>query len=651
MFSIWKRPKHLPKRRKWPVLQVERLEERAVPAITNLQQSFSMVEGVSSTAQVGLFVDTANVPITNFTNLSINWGDGTVSGGTIVQPGGAGTPFGVMGTHTYFQDGGANVVIQFHDVAGNTNNTLITNVALTAEEPNAASAGAPTVFSDHGGDNMSGNALAAEQAFETASGGVKNTAPAPQANGFRVITWDAVKLDGTDFGGNSLVVDAGKTVAIPINRFQAQGSFFETAYAVSGDGFQSVNPNVKSATPALFPGFSPSNVFAMFNDNSIDFNFVVPSDAATTPQPAATRGFGAIFRNVELANSTSIEYFSGSTSLGKFFVPAGAQGEAEFLGVLFPNAVVTHISITLGTDVLFNFNGKTFSGGGADNPAMGHNLAVTDDFVYPEPVPLSEPALTGSGTSINALKGVALSNVTVATFSHGRNGELAGGLVAIIDWGDHILSRGTIALTSAGYTVSGSHVYTRPGNFTITVGVFDDGVRMAFTSPARVLDALPDGTRGTAEQRFAADLFQDLVGQPLTGANVARVARLLGRGGLRGIERLLASHAFRRQIETNIITVVFEDLLSRGPTAAEVKFALHLLSEGLSSRVLVRRLLNSAQAVADKVLVEILAGFFIGQPLSPARLSSFVTMVSHGVPDNVVLAMLLNSPEFRAQTM
>src|SRR5207302_1128405 len=139
----------------------------------------------------------------------------------------------------------------------------------------------------------------------------------PQTTGFRTINWDGVKLDGTDFNGNTTVITPGETVGIPINRFQTRGVQFAEVYAVSGDGFVDVNPGVANQ----FPAFSPANTFAMFNDNQIELSFVNPSAANTTPTPAAVRGFGAIFLDVETPNTTSIEYFSGSTSLGKFFVP------------------------------------------------------------------------------------------------------------------------------------------------------------------------------------------------------------------------------------------------------------------------------------------------------------------------------------------
>jgi uncharacterized protein (TIGR03437 family) len=113
-------------------------------------------------------------------------------------------------------------------------------------------------------------------------------------------------------------------------------------------------------------------------------NIVLASAPTSTPIPAATRGFGVVFLDVEQANTSSIEYFNGSVSLGKFFVPAGDTGQTQFLGVLFNAPVVTRIVITAGTAQVFNFNNNQVSAGPAEGP--GVDLAVVDDFVYAEPV-------------------------------------------------------------------------------------------------------------------------------------------------------------------------------------------------------------------------------------------------------------------------
>src|SRR6516162_9529490 len=79
----------------------------------------------------------------------------------------------------------------------------------------------PTAFMGVG-TTAAGTALSN---FKTATGGTNNTTGSPgvpvaAGTGFRTITWDGVKLDGTDFGGgaNTTVVNQGKTIIIPKDR-------------------------------------------------------------------------------------------------------------------------------------------------------------------------------------------------------------------------------------------------------------------------------------------------------------------------------------------------------------------------------------------------------------------------------------------------
>jgi FG-GAP-like repeat len=249
----------------------------------------------------------------------------------------------------------------------------------------------PVAFTGVGAD-----AATALNSYQAAIGGVNNGVQIPQIGGFRKITWDGVGLGATDGAFTNTVITPNHTVGIPLNRFQRNGVFFEEVYAVSDTGFTTENPGLQP--PVQFPAFSPTKTFAMFNDNSIDFRFVVPSAPGTAPVQAASRGFGAIFLDVEKAGTTSIEYFHGTSSLGKFFVPPGASTQAEFLGVLFDDPVVTSVSITVGEGVLFSLNGTTVTSGPADLSVSGTvDQVATDDFVYPEPVVVPATIVTAAG--------------------------------------------------------------------------------------------------------------------------------------------------------------------------------------------------------------------------------------------------------------
>jgi hypothetical protein len=71
-------------------------------------------------AQVATFVDTNPLgQIGDFT-ATINWGDGTTSSGTVMQPGGVGTAFAVTSTHTYAAPGTDTISATITDDGGKT---------------------------------------------------------------------------------------------------------------------------------------------------------------------------------------------------------------------------------------------------------------------------------------------------------------------------------------------------------------------------------------------------------------------------------------------------------------------------------------------------------------------------------------------------
>jgi hypothetical protein len=410
------------------------------------------------------------------------------------------------------------------------------NSAINAADPpltpgNPLSGVTHTEFSGVGGTNTSvtsSTANAALTAFEAAIGGVRNAAASPQTGGFRAINWDGVALDGTDFGGNTTIIVSNKVVGIPINRFETQGVLFEEIYAVSGpvggadqSTFVSVNPNVST----LFPAFSPTKTFAMFNDNTIGLSFILASPATATPVRVATRGFGAIFRNIRITNSTSIEYFNGARSLGKFFVPVGTGGQAEFLGELFNAPIVTSVQIVCGTDTLFTFDGLTFKGTTTDNTSTGHNLVVTDDFAYAEPV-----AVSNAQPGIAATAGVIF-NGLVAIFSDLDPSGNAKNFTATIDWGDGHFSPGTItANANGGFNVTGTNTYAGGGSFPVTVDIADlQGSGLTIQNTATVTGAgqlLNISTRAHVETGDNVLIGGFIIGS--TTGNTKVIVRALG---------------------------------------------------------------------------------------------------------------------------
>ena len=118
----------------------------------------------------------------------------------------------------------------------------------------------------------------------------------------------------------------------------------------------------------------------------------------------ATLAESFLHRNVQHAGSTTIQFFNNNNLLDTLVVPASpTPGQAVFAGELFANPIVTNVTLILGTDTLFTFNGSTTTGTTTNSPPT-HNLVVTDDFVYPEPVSIldANPVLPGPTGTLNA---------------------------------------------------------------------------------------------------------------------------------------------------------------------------------------------------------------------------------------------------------
>ncbi len=187
----------------------------------------------------------------------------------------------------------------------------------------------------------------------------------------REINWDAVpdslsspnNLPASFFNVNS---PRGAVFSTPGPGFQVSANA-----GVAPVQFDNIDPGYS----ADFEPFSPQRLFTALGSTVVDVNFFVPG----TSQPATTRGFGAVFSDVDSANTTSIEFFdAGANSLGTFFVPASLGDQTmSFLGVSYPDERIARVRISSGNVAL---------GAGVHDQNGGVNdLVVMDDFLYAEP--------------------------------------------------------------------------------------------------------------------------------------------------------------------------------------------------------------------------------------------------------------------------
>ena len=276
--------------------------------------------------------------------------------------------------------------------------------------------------------------------FDAAAGGTDNgTTAGEQAAGFRHATWDQIATDGSDPGSTKI---ASGVIAPARSRLEPWGLELGPDIAASDNGFQSVSST-------QFAPFSAPNVWGPFNSDVADFDVVAPGPQGSTPEPAQTRGLGIVFLNA--SGSTVITYYNGSIVLGSVTAPSSTT--TSFAGLLFPDAVVTRVVVTLGglATGIFQWNGATVTPGASGSVAG-------DDLVLAEP-----------GPNVGATAGVPISPVLDSVTESNTNAYVS----AVIDWGDGTRTTGTIVPAAGALAVTGTHAYGETGTYNAVVTVDD----------------------------------------------------------------------------------------------------------------------------------------------------------------------------------
>jgi hypothetical protein len=249
----------------------------------------------------------------------------------------------------------------------------------------AVSHAAPKVTTAAGATPADVTAAVAAFRAEVGLGSGANATNGPFASGFRNINWDGTAEAAVtpnampaDFFNNNVRRGAVFTTPSPGATVQVSAATGNAANTAVRFG------NIDPSYATRFKAFSEQRVFAAVGSTIVDTQFFVPGSPATT---ATVNGMGVVFCDVDLANTSSLEFFDAAgRSLGKFFAPVADNG-LSFVGVFFADGErVARVRVTHGNHPL------------APGNVDGANLDVvaTDDFMFGEPLPLST-----DGTLIN----------------------------------------------------------------------------------------------------------------------------------------------------------------------------------------------------------------------------------------------------------
>jgi hypothetical protein len=244
-----------------------------------------------------------------------------------------------------------------------------------------AGTAAPKVTTAAGADAAAITAAVTAYRADVGLGGISNTTNGPFANGFRNINWEATSEPSitpnampADFFNNT--VRRGAVFTTPTAGANVQVSASTTSTTGTAVRFANIDPSYSTR----FKAFTEQRIFAAVGSTIIDTLFFVPGSPATT---ATVNGMGVVFCDVDLANTSALEFFDAAgNSLGKFFAPVADNG-LSFVGVFFQDGErVARVRVTQGN--------RPLAVGNVDTATL--DVVATDDFMFSEPMPLGTDA-------------------------------------------------------------------------------------------------------------------------------------------------------------------------------------------------------------------------------------------------------------------
>jgi hypothetical protein len=266
---------------------------------------------------------------------------------------------------------------------------------------------------------------------------------------------------------------------------------------------------------------------------------------------------------------------------------------------------------------------------------------------------VSEPALALTAVTVNGNELSSLSNVTVATFTHGSGIEPASGFSATIDWGDGATSAGTIALSGTTYSVVGTHTYNDEGKFAIHVTVTDESTSATMATTATLLEELlPGGVRGTANERYISELYRDLLHRAVEPGGLAFWDNLLGQGESRAqiAQQIIAAGAPFEYYRT-IVNGLYETYLHRAADPNGLQFYANLMHNGATAEQIAGSIVASLEfaqrsgSTNDGFLSELYLDA-LHRPIDAGAETYFSNLLAQGATRGDVAAMVFASHEY-----
>lgn len=487
--------------------------------------------GTAFSGTLAIFTDAASLSPGSFT-VSIDWGDGTTTTGTVSPLARGG--FAVSGSHTYNSGGLESISIHVSDPFSHS---ATANSVARVVQPGVVANGVTFVPTE-------GIAFSGTVASFTDGDGNTSTAPYSAAIdwGDGITTAGTIAAAGAGFivqGQHTYAEEANRGVTVSISDTDGHAATAASTAQVADAPLMGAGRTLSLVEQTAFSGTVASFTDANPAATKSDFTAAINWGDGTTTTGTITAGSGDFsvsgshtYADEEAQNiSVTVKDTGASTAT---IQSAVHLADADTLvatvvpaviteGVAFSGTLATFID-TLASTPAGDFeatvdwgDGTTTSGsvsgaGGhftlqgshtyADEGAFTLTASVNDvggtaAAVAQQVVAVAEhDALTIAAAPFAPTEGIAFSGA-VATVTDTDHTTPAGDFSATIDWGDGTTTSGSVSGAAGQFTISGNHAYAEEGPVSPVVSIVEDapGAASATTTlTAAVADAPLNGT-------------------------------------------------------------------------------------------------------------------------------------------------------------
>ena len=586
----------------------------------------------------------------------IDWGKGQTTSGTIAADPSEPGRWDVAGNMIYQQIGSFPIIVTITDIGG----------ASAVAQATATAGMLPTA-------SGTSSQASAGVSFNTVVATIEDQNPGEQPSDFTAnIDWgDSHQSTGLVTSDSA---NAGRFRVLGTSGYAQAGSYPVSVGLVRRDGLSlsAAGTVAVSAAPDAALSALPGIPIAAQANVKVSTQVAAFRDA----DPAATTADFTV----------TIHWGDGTSSTGAVVDQRAAAGQFAVFG--------SHT---------YAMAGGNFVASQIDDVAGAKTAASTSALVS---AGASIQSISGVGLAVNSFELSPLSGVAVATFTLSGGSEPAGDFSATINWGDGATSAGSIAVAGGTYTVSGSHTYADEHVYPVAVAISGGGLMATVTTQATILEELlPDGTRGTANQRYVMEIYRDVLHRAAEQGGLDYWTAKLDAGESHGqLAYEIVQLALPREEQRDEVQALYETYLHRAPDPGGLQAWTALLYSGGTDEELAQILVSSPEYLqthgsgtkdgfldalfqdalgrevdasgrayfdaamakgatpasvaaiifgSDEYRRNLVSGFyqaFLDRPLDPVGVESFVGQLAGGQRDEQIIAEMVASDEFFAKT-